>query len=245
MGELADLALRHSRPARMTPTSIPQLVIYRSETPSAPVPAVHRPSLCFVAQGTKEMTLGGKVFRYTAGEYLVSTVDLPTTGEIVEGSARRPYLCFALTIDPGVVHDVLRDANQSLVDRARRSRTQRIAKAIEQLKNGFAASLTIDELARLAGMSASSLHEHFKKVTTLSPLQYQKQLRLQEARRLLVAEGTSAAEVGFRVGYQSASQFSREYARFFGRPPRADVREILERRAGGPGISRGEPLLQS
>jgi AraC-like DNA-binding protein len=292
MGELAEIAIRHSRPVLVSPTAIPQLAIYRSETPSAPVPAVHRPSLCFVAQGTKEMTLGGKVFRYTAGEYLISTVDLPTTGEIVEGSTRRPYLCFALTIDPGVVYDVLRDANQSLVDRERPerpamfvgkndgpvtdamlrlvrcldepgdcavlapgiireilyrllqgkfgamvrevgivgSRTQRIAKAIEQLKNGFAESLEIGRLARLAGMSASSFHEHFKKVTTLSPLQYQKQLRLQEARRLLVAEGTSAADVAFRVGYQSASQFSREYARFFGRPPRADVRELL----GGP-----------
>lgn len=293
MSELAEIGIRHSRPVLVTPTAIPQLAIYRSETLSAPVPAVHRPSLCFVAQGTKEMTLGGKVFRYTAGEYLVSTVDLPTTGEIVEGSKRRPYLCFALTIDPSVVYDVLRDANQSLAERERPqrpamfvgkndgpvtdamlrlgrclddpsdcavlapgiireilyrllqgkfgamvrevgivgSRTQRIAKAIEQLKNGFAESLEIAQLARLAGMSASSFHEHFKKVTTLSPLQYQKQLRLQEARRLLVAEGTSAADVGFRVGYQSASQFSREYARFFGRPPRADVRELL----GGPG----------
>lgn len=287
MGELAEIAERHVGPTLINPTRIPQLAIYKSETRSDPVPAVHRPSLCFVAQGAKEMTLGGKVFRYSAGEYLVSTVDLPTTGEIMEASARRPYLCFAMIVEPGLVYDVLRDANQSLeVERSTRpamfvgkndppvsdavlrlarclddasdcavlapgimreiiyrllqgkfgamvrevgivgSRTQRIAKSIEQLKNSFAEQLSIEELAKLAGMSPSSFHEHFKKVTTLSPLQYQKQLRLHEARRLLIAEGTSAADVGFRVGYQSPSQFSREYARFFGRPPLADAREL-------------------
>ena len=73
-------------------------------------------------------------------------------------------------------------------------------------------------------MSTSSFHEHFKRVTTLSPLQFQKQLRLHEARRLLRTEGLGAAETAFRVGYQSAAQFSREYARFFGAPPLQDTR---------------------
>ncbi|HSH93293.1 MAG: AraC family transcriptional regulator N-terminal domain-containing protein [Candidatus Methylacidiphilales bacterium] len=102
------------------------------------------------------------------------------------------------------------------------NRTQRISRAISHLKNRFAEPLRVEDIARLAGMSPSTFHEHFRKITTLSPLQYQKMLRLQEARRLLV--GNEAADIAFRVGYQSPSQFSREYARHFGHPPMADIR---------------------
>jgi AraC-like DNA-binding protein len=75
-------------------------------------------------------------------------------------------------------------------------------------------------------MSASSLHEHFKAVTAMSPLQYQKQLRLQEARRLMLADATDAASAGFSVGYESPSQFSREYRRLFGAPPASDAARL-------------------
>ena len=77
-------------------------------------------------------------------------------------------------------------------------------------------------------MSPSTLHHHFKAVTALSPLQYQKRLRLQEARRLMLGDGLDAAEAGYRVGYESPSQFSREYRRLFGRPPRLDRVASLE-----------------
>ncbi|HYD83972.1 MAG TPA: helix-turn-helix domain-containing protein, partial [Opitutus sp.] len=107
------------------------------------------------------------------------------------------------------------------------SRTQRITRAITHLKNRFAEPLRVADLAHLAGMSVSTFHEHFRRITTLSPLQYQKMLRLQEARRLLVADGAGAADIGFRVGYQSPSQFSREYSRLFGRSPSADMRERM------------------
>ena len=100
---------------------------------------------------------------------------------------------------------------------------QRIARAIRWLKDHFAEPLRIEALARQARMSPSTLHMHFKTVTALSPLQYQKRLRLQEARRLMLGEGLDAAEAGFRVGYESPSQFSREYRRMFGTPPRRDV----------------------
>ena len=104
------------------------------------------------------------------------------------------------------------------------SQTQRIARVIEQLRNDYSKSYTMAELARLAGMSVSSFHAHFRNVTTLTPLQYQKSLRLHEARRLLLTSATSAADAGFRVGYESPSQFSREYARYFGLPPMSDVK---------------------
>jgi len=100
---------------------------------------------------------------------------------------------------------------------------QRIARAIRWLRDHFADPLRVESLARQARMSLSGFHLHFKAVTGLSPVQYQKRLRLQEARRLMLGEGTDAAEAAFRVGYESPSQFSREYRRLFGAPPRRDV----------------------
>ncbi|MGO8916869.1 MAG: AraC family transcriptional regulator N-terminal domain-containing protein [Stellaceae bacterium] len=100
---------------------------------------------------------------------------------------------------------------------------QRISRAIRWLKDHFAEPLRIDALAKHVRMSPSAFHLHFKSVTALSPIQYQKRLRLQEARRLMLGEGIDAAEAAFRVGYESPSQFSREYRRMFGAPPRHDV----------------------
>jgi AraC-like DNA-binding protein len=107
-------------------------------------------------------------------------------------------------------------------------RLRRVAGAIAWIKTHFAESLRIDVLARRANMSPSALHSHFKAVTAVSPIQYQKQLRLQEARRRLLTGGTSAEAVAYDVGYVSASQFSREYARLFGQPPRRDAERIRD-----------------
>jgi AraC-like DNA-binding protein len=101
-----------------------------------------------------------------------------------------------------------------------------IARAILWLRDHFAAPLRGESLARQARMSLSGFHQHFKAVTGLSPLQYQKRLRLQEARRLMMSEGLDAASAAFRVGYESPSQFSREYRRLFGAPPRQDVAAV-------------------
>ncbi len=103
---------------------------------------------------------------------------------------------------------------------------QRIALAIDWLRRRFDQPFRIDELARAAHMSPSALHHHFKAVTAMSPLQYQKRLRLQEARCLMLGEGLDAAAAGYRVGYESPSQFSREYRRLFGRPPKLDLESL-------------------
>lgn len=105
-------------------------------------------------------------------------------------------------------------------------RTRRVARAIDRLRADFARPLRVEDLAREAHMSASTFHEHFKAVTAMSPLQYQKRLRLQEARRLMLAESLDAASAAYRVGYESASQFSREYRRAFGDPPRRDLARL-------------------
>ncbi|MEM7769328.1 MAG: AraC family transcriptional regulator [Cyanobacteria bacterium P01_A01_bin.37] len=106
------------------------------------------------------------------------------------------------------------------------SNMQRIASVIELLKADFAQSLRVEELAEHANMSASSFHRHFKAVTSMSPLQYQKQLRLLEARRLMLAEDTDATHAAYQVGYESPSQFSREYSRMFGSPPIQDIQQL-------------------
>lgn len=115
---------------------------------------------------------------------------------------------------------------------------QRVGRAIAWLKANFMEPLTIEALAREAGMSSSSLHHHFKAVTSMSPLQFQKQLRLQEARRLLLGEGMEVATAGYTVGYESASQFSREYARLFGLPPSRDARGPRDARASAMPVDR-------
>jgi AraC-like DNA-binding protein len=106
------------------------------------------------------------------------------------------------------------------------SQAHRIARVIDLLKQKYAQPMRIDELADSAHMSASSLHHHFKQVTAMSPLQFQKQLRLHHARRLMLTEGIEAAAAGHRVGYESASQFSREYRRLFGAPPRTEIEHV-------------------
>ena len=103
------------------------------------------------------------------------------------------------------------------------SQIQRISRAIDVLRSRFAEGFRIEDLASIAHMSPSSFHHRFKEVTAMSPMQFQKQLRLHEARRLMLTEGLEAAAAAHRVGYESPSQFSREYRRLFGAPPKREV----------------------
>lgn len=104
--------------------------------------------------------------------------------------------------------------------------THRISKAIGRLREHFDQALRIDDIARELGMSVSGLHHHFKSVTAMSPLQFQKQIRLQEARRLMLGEDLDAASAGFRVGYEDPSYFSRDYKKLFGAPPQRDIARL-------------------
>jgi len=103
-----------------------------------------------------------------------------------------------------------------------------VAKALSWLRANFSQPMKVEELAKLAHMSVSSFHQHFKAVTSMSPLQFQKALRLQEARRLMLSTMVDAGTASWRVGYQSASQFSREYGRFFGCAPTKDIVRLRE-----------------
>lgn len=112
------------------------------------------------------------------------------------------------------------------------SHLNQVSRAIAAIRRRFDGQIRIDEVAAEAGMSPSSLHAHFKAITRMTPLEYQKQLRLQEARRLMLIGGATAGTAGFAVGYESPSQFSREYRRLFGAPPRQDIERLQAASAG-------------
>ena len=141
--------------------------------------------------------------------------DIPVLGPIIE----RELLYRLLT---GELGGRLRQAATA------GSHSQQIMRAIAWLKDNLEQAATIDHLAGLANMSRSSLHHHFKVLTSMTPVQYQKQLRLHEARRLMLTDRHDAASAAHRVGYESPSQFSREYRRLFGAPPARDVAHLRE-----------------
>ena len=114
--------------------------------------------------------------------------------------------------------------------------SQRTARAIAWIRTNYAQPLRVEDLAEIAGMGVSTFHHHFRSLTAMSPVQYQKQLRLQAARGRMLVEGLDAASAAFEVGYESASQFNREYRRFFGQPPMRDIRTLR---------SHGAPPLES
>jgi len=112
--------------------------------------------------------------------------------------------------------------------------SHRTAKAISWIRANYVKPLRVEDLAQVVGMGVSTLHHHFRALTAMSPVQYQKQLRLQAARGRMLVDGLDAASAAFEVGYESASQFNREYSRFFGQPPMRDIRTLLS--VGAPGV---------
>jgi AraC-like DNA-binding protein len=252
--------------------------------------SVAEPSFCVIAQGSKDILLGDATFHYDPAHYLITTMGLPMTGQVVQASSSRPYLGFRLVLDPAVITSVLveagvpnprgegqgvtsvdvspldidlldavvrlvrlmdrpadyhalsplivreiiyRLAHGSQANRLRHLATfggqaHRMARAVEMLRDSFDKALKIEGVAERLGMSVSGFHAHFKAATAMSPLQFQKQIRLQEARRLMLSENLDAGEAGFRVGYEDQSHFSRDYKRQFGEPPIRDVERLRE-----------------
>lgn len=285
--ELARLIKRFSHQDGVLTTAIPSLHFVRSSNTTVPIHQVHEPALCIVTQGRKVVMLAEESYHYGTSDYLVVSVHLPISGQVIQASAEAPYLCLRLNFDPHQVLDLIKESafptspmpdsrrglyvsqtNSLLLDAVVRlvhllenpqdvpvlaplvireilyrilqgnqgeslkqlvmtgSHSNRIAEVIKRIKQDYDKPLRIEELSKLANMSPSSLHRHFKEVTAMSPMQYQKQLRLQESRRLLLSESADAADVGFQVGYESPSQFSREYARLFGLPPISDIKRL-------------------
>lgn len=156
---------------------------------------------------------------------LLGLLDTPRDIPVLAPLARREIIYRALVSDMGP-----RMRKFAAVD----SQAHRISRVIATLKDRFSEPLRIRELADKVNMSESTLYHSFKQVTRMSPLQFQKQLRLHEARRLMLSEGLEAATASYRVGYESPSHFSREYSRLFGAPPRADVSRLRGQQARSP-----------
>lgn len=146
---------------------------------------------------------------------LVNLVGKPSEISVLSGLIQREIIFRLLQGPEGArLRAIVTLGNQS----------QRTAKAMEWLRTNYAKPLRVEELADLAGMAVSTFHHRFRALTSMSPLQYQKQLRLQAARGKMITEGIDAATAAFEVGYESPSQFNREYRRLFGKPPIQDVR---------------------
>jgi AraC-like DNA-binding protein len=286
-----ELVERIARAIREDGTTQPLqgLHLSRSSLPLKPLHSVLEPSLCVIAQGSKEVLLGDSRYRYDPSQYLLATVELPRVSQVLEASQERPYLSLRLELAPTLVGAVMVEAGYAsprdpadvraiavspldvhlldaivrlvrLLDSPAEARvllplitreiiyrllmgeqgarlrhlailggyTPHIARAVERLRQDFDQPLRIESLARELGMSVSGFHHHFKAVTEMSPLQFQKRLRLQEARRLMLGEDLDAASAAYRVGYHDASHFNREYKSLFGVPPMRDVQRLRE-----------------
>ncbi len=263
---------------------LPGLRLARSTTPTPRVTSVFKPSLCVVAQGEKEITIGKAVYRYDPDHYLVASVEMPISGQVTRASTDRPYLSIRLDLEPSLISTVFAEAVASVPSsqfqakaafvsrlepflfevilrmmrvldhqsdapfllhlikkevvyrlltseqgaRLRHLPTMKnqwtqISKAVEKLRNDYEKPINIEGLALELGMSPSSFHHHFKSVMDVSPLQFQKLIRLQQARQLMLAENLDAASAGYRVGYDDPSHFSRDYKKQFGDSPLRDV----------------------
>lgn len=148
---------------------------------------------------------------------LVRLLDAPVEGKVLEPLIVREIVFRLLAGGQGARLSHLLAAGAD---------THRISKAIGHLRDNFDQPLRIEDVARDLGMSVSGFHHHFKSVTAMSPLQFQKQVRLQEARRLMLGEDLDAASAGFRVGYEDPSYFSRDYKKLFGAPPQRDIAKL-------------------
>jgi AraC-like DNA-binding protein len=154
---------------------------------------------------------------FTAFSRLVDLLDTPDDIPALAGLITREIFYRLLVGEQGArLRQIALSGTQS----------NRTAKAVAWLKQNYLRSLRIDELAEVANMGVSTLHRHFRAMTGMSPLQYQKVLRLHEARRLMLHEGLAASSAALRVGYESPSQFTREYRRLFGQPPLRDIQDL-------------------
>lgn len=286
--ELLALTERFSLAEGRTSTVVPYFSIVKRSRETECNPGVLTPSFCLILQGGKKLYLGQEVYRYGAGDYLASLIDIPAAAQVVEATERSPYIGLRIDFTTQEIASVVMEAgidaesrengltkgafigksDAELLDIFSRllklldkpndarflsellkremifhllsgdnghlffqkvlfdQRADGVGKAIQWIKENFSRSFTVEELAKSCNMSVSGLHHKFKAITTIGPLQYQKQLRLQEARRLMLSGPVGATTAALTVGYESPSQFNREYRRLFGLPPLQDIKAM-------------------
>jgi AraC-like DNA-binding protein len=287
LSDLRRLITRHA--AKSETTAIDGVLVSIATEAGEPAASSSGTVMALIAQGTKRLAYGKRVHEYTAGQYLVASVDLPITGHYCQASPARPALGFGLVLRPDSIASLLLDAAASgcsppparlappalgvadapdeLLDAAIRmlrllddpadrvilapmiereilwrllrgplgetvrqagiadSSLTSISRAVRWITQHYDEPFRVADLARECSMSTSAFHRNFQAVTASSPLQFQKQIRLQKARLMLMADA-DVATAGYRVGYDNTSQFSREYRRQFGLPPGRDAKQL-------------------
>ena len=302
LGELRELIVRHARAD--TATAVEGVLLSSADGPMQPEASMTGTVLAVIAQGTKRLGIGDRVYEYGPGQYFVASIDLPITGHYVGASSDKPALGFGLVLRPSAIASVALDgvafgsadasrngrpgsppaalgvaeASPEMLDAILRmvrlldspvdqsvlapmlereilwrvmsgplgesvrqigladSSLTYVSRAVRWITENYEKPFRVDDLARSCGMSTSAFHRSFRAVTALSPIQFQKQIRLQQSRLLLMAGADDVATVGFRVGYDNVSQFSREYRRQFGLPPGRDAARL--RGEGRPPAAR-------
>lgn len=292
LSQFAGLIALHAPSDGFFKTPIDGVTLIRWSTPTEPMPVIYEPTVCLVAQGRKQASVGTTSFIYDHSRHLIASVDLPVMGSVIEASKTKPYLCLQIDLHPGELAELvlrhpgeasdptsstglsLNDTTPEMLNAASRlvalldssndinelaplilreiqyrlltgpaggiirnmargeSRLNQIARAILWIRQHYREACRIEDAAEVAGMSRSKFHLHFRAVTALTPIEFRTQLRMQEARRLMVAEARDAASAGFAVGYESPSQFSRDYLRLFGVPPARDAGQLRASMAG-------------
>jgi AraC-like DNA-binding protein len=289
---LAERIARWTDGKERLDTSIKGLSLHRWEVPTEPTSYTLAPSICLIGQGRKRLFLGEDVYVYDAKHFLITSVELPVTAQIIEASQDKPYLGLTMELDLRIISQLMLEnrmpASRSSKDRLgiavsevsaqlldafnrlldlletpedipalaplvqqeifyrllmgeQGQRLQQItssgnhgyqiARVIDWLKENYSKPVKVEELAGKAGLSVSAFHNHFRSITAMSPLQFQKKMRLNEARRLMLVEHLDASRAAFEVGYESPSQFSREYSRLFGAPPTRDIKNFASESA--------------
>jgi AraC-like DNA-binding protein len=285
--ELREQIAHHAHGA----TGVDGVRVCAADRPSQPQASASGTSLAVIAQGSKRLAIGDRVYDYGPGQYLIASVDLPVTGHFTSASPDEPALGYGMILRPSVVASLLleappnlalpagrrtaappgigvADASPDLLDAVVRMvrlfdspgdrhmlaasiereivwrlltgpladtasqigrsgcKLTHIGRAARWITDNYNSTFRVEDLARRFSMSPSAFHRNFHAVTALSPIQFQKQIRLQRSRLLLMTGADDVATVGHRVGYDNTSQFSREYRRQFGLPPGRDAARL-------------------
>lgn len=258
----------------------------RRNSPTELQYCLYNPMVILVLQGEKQVIGGSKEYRYKAGDCVITSINIPTTGRVIKATKKEPFLALILELNNSIIAEFISKINDTekceastksmevlpaeddllnaflhLLELEKNPERQKIiapmiikeihyilltspfkhilknintkgtpanqiANAITWLKDNYRENISIRELSKKFNMTESSFYRHFNKITTLSPLQYQKQLRLNEAKRLMLSSNINVTNTAFEVGYESVSQFNREYKNFFGVPPKTNIKQL-------------------
>jgi len=283
--EIVDLMKEAT--TRPTDTSVPGLLMIKGDVPSHQLAAVYKPTIGFVVQGTKILSIGRQKITADGPSYFLLPMHVPVTATVHSGPGGLAYMSLGLNLDLELLHSLLRDIPaetlpnfsprftackmdpehiEAWLKLLRLTKTpedisalapvykreilyrilkgsqgaylrqlglsesafSKIAQTVQWMRKNYTQPIDVKDVARNTGMAITTFHRQFKQATGLSPIQFQKQLRLLEARNLLAFEGYAVTGAAFEVGYESPSQFNREYSRFFGASPARDAAAVRQ-----------------